>query len=237
MLLNVQVRRLTIAGAAAAIVTAVSQADTIVSSIETHFGASPYLFVVASYRYELIFLVVVGMLVYYLYDIGFLENYPRLRLNWVTSPAPLWRASLHPEEWGFLIVALVLALSLIVHCYFKAARIYQAYGLHYVAEKLCTGDFDAALERMKVLKSNPLWEKYRAELQAAIERNTYVKSLVDRRLASLQADRDRDSAEVLSAEAMELKVIFGSNAWRSIDLKRGPASTVQWRDFLSKARC
>lgn len=226
-------RKLTVAGIVAAVAAAASQGDSIVSAIEKHFGASPYLFVVASYRYELIFVIVSAAIAYYLYDGGFLETYPRLRMNWVTRPV----ARLHPEEWAVLTVVLALGCSLLVHSYFKATSIYQAYGLQYVAEKLCTGDFDEALARMKALKANPLWEKYRGELQAAIDRNTYVKELLDRRLANFTRDRERDSAENLLAQAIELKLIFGSNAWRTLDVRQAPAATEQWRRFLAGLKC
>lgn len=231
--MSAPVRKLTIAGAAAAVVAAASQADSIVSAIEKHFGASPYLFVVASYRYELIFLIVFAAIAYYLYDIGFFATYPRLRMNWVTRRVAL----LHPEEWALLTVVLALGFSILVHSYFKATSIYHAYGLQYVAERLCKGDFDAAVARMKVLKANPLWEKYRSELQAAIDRNTYVKELLDRRLANFMRDGERGSAEDLLAQAMELKVIFGSNAWRTLDVRQGPAATDRWRRFLSELKC
>jgi hypothetical protein len=228
---------LTITGLAAAIIAATSQADTIVSLIESRFGASPYLFVLASYRYELVFLFVVATVAYYLYDSGFFAIYPRLRMNWATQPVSLWRLQLHPEEWTLLAVVLALGFSLLAHSYFKAARVYQAYGLHFVADKLCKGDFDAALARMKALKANPLWERYRSQLNSAIERNTYIKELVDKRLANFQANHERESPEARLAEAMELKVIFGSNAGRTIDLGRGPTATDQWRRFLSETKC
>jgi hypothetical protein len=228
-------KELTVAGLGAAILAAVSQSDVILSLVEKHFGASPYLFVVASYRYELMSIIVVAMIAYYLVTAGFLAKYSRLRLNWVTRPTARWR--LHPEEWAVLAVILALGVSLLVHSYFKVTRIYNAYGLHYVADKLCKGEFDEALTRMKALKANPFWEKYRSQLQSAIERNSYVNELVDKRLANFQTDRERGSSEELLAQAMELKVIFGSNAWRTIDTRREPPATIPWRRFLSELKC
>jgi hypothetical protein len=228
-------KKLTLAGLAAAILAAFSQSDNIISAMEMHFGTSPYLFVLASYRYELMSILIVALIVYYLVSVDFLATYSRLRLNWMTRSTAL--GQLHPEEWALLGVILILGTSLLANSYFKVTRIYDAYGLHYVADKLCRGDFDDAITRMRVLKANPLWEKYRSQLQAAIERGADVKELVDRRLANFEADRERGSPEELLAQAMELKVIFGSNAWRTMDPRRDPPATAQWRQFLAQMKC
>ena len=233
--MGVPAKKLTLAGLAAAILAAVSQSDNIVSVLEKHFGTSPYLFVLASYRYELMSILIVALIVYYLVSADFLTTYSRLRLNWITRPTAL--GQLHPEELALLGVVLILGASLLVNSYLKVTRIYNAYGLHYVADKLCRGDFEEAIARMKVLKANPLWERYRSQLQAATERGADVKELVDRRLANFEADRERGSPEELLAQAMELKIIFGSNAWRTMDARRDPPATAQWRQFLTQMKC
>jgi hypothetical protein len=222
-------------GLAATIAAALSQAESIVSYVEKHFGTSPYQFLMKSYNVELACTVVVVMVGYHLLSGDFPKRYARWRLNWVSRPTP--RLRLHPEEWALLVVVLALGAAFTAHSYFKLSRVYSEYGLHHVADRLCRGEFDEAVTRMKTLKANSFWEKYRSRLQSAVERSSHVKELLDRRLANFEADRERGSAEDLLAQAMELKVIFGSNAWRTLDARRDAPATNPWRQFLSEMKC
>jgi hypothetical protein len=235
------VERLTIGGICGAILFAASQADTIFGQFEKYWGSSPYFIFAKSLKYEAALVIVVAILVYRLDVLGLWEPYSKVRSNWRGRRMSLLGLSLYTEELAALAMAAFLILSFFVHVVSKGLATYQTYGLSYIASNLCEGDFDAALERMRSIKFNPLWRKYESLIQGNIERSTYLNDVVGKRRTRFDADRDRSSVEENAAQAVELRLIFGINVRDAIENEFTKVSNnrlvQQWRTFLSNFGC
>src|SRR5260370_18892814 len=138
-----------------------------------------------------------------------------------------------------LTISVVIA-AFSYHLFLEAMRGYQSYGLAYVSRRACEGSMAEAVERIKGLSGNHLWDKYRLALAGSRDRYAYLDKIEDQRRNQFNALVGRAPAEELLAEAVELRAIFGVDVRQSI----GQAAVIgetgilhDWKAFIELPSC
>jgi hypothetical protein len=231
---------LTVAGICAAVAVAASQSEAIFEQLQKYFGASPYYFFVQEVRYEIAIVVILGILVYNAKALPFIAGYSQMRDRWRLGKIGPTGHALHIEEWAVVLTLAALVVSFSYHSFWKTMRAYQSYGLVYVASKACEGSMADALERIKSLRANHLWDKYRVELNGAADRYGYLDKMAVRRLNQFREAQGRLSTDELLAQAVEIEAIFGADVRQSVASPgaAGPAGIVRdWKAFIENRSC
>jgi hypothetical protein len=238
--LSVTRDRVTIAGICAAVAVTASQSQTIFEQLEKHFGSSPYYVVVQEIRYELAMVIIVAVLLYNARALPLVEQYSQLRDNWRLSKIGPAGHALHIEEWAVILTICAVISAFSYYSSLKALRAYQSYGLMYVSKKACEGSLRDAVERIRYLRGNHLWDKYRIDLKGAGDRYAYLDKIQDRRLSQFRSLRGRAPTEELLAQAVELQAIFGVDVRQMLGLlgMGGETGILQdWKTFIEKRSC
>jgi hypothetical protein len=231
---------LTVAGICAAVAVAASQSQVIFEQLQKYFGASPYYFFVQEVRYEIAIIIILAILVYNARALPFFAGYSQMRERWRLGKIGPAGHALHVEEWALVLTLAALIVSFSYHSFWKTMRAYQSYGLMYVASNACEGRMGDALERIKSLRGNHLWDKYRVELSGAADRYGYLDKMLVKRLNQFREAQGRLPMDELLAQAVEIEAIFGVDVRQSV-ASLGPAElsgiVQDWKTFIEKRSC
>ena len=232
--------RITVAGICAAVAVAANQSQAIFEQLEKYFGSSPYYVFVQEISYELAAAIIALVLLYNAWTPSLSAQYAEIRSNWRLGKIGPVGYALYLDEWAVILTITVVIAAFSYHSFLKAMRGYQSYGLAYVSRRACEGSMAEAVERIKDLSGNHLWDKYRLALAGSRDRYAYLDKIEDQRRNQFNALVGRAPAEELLAEAVELRAIFGVDVRQSI----GQAAVIgetgilhDWKAFIELPSC